>query len=357
MNKRLIIFIIIGFAVTAAALAFAIGYIDFSGKPDEITETKEDIITDEIPYQKFTAAQKLKVDANAVVRYTIIPESPAPGEPLIVGVNTNEVQALLVVNGRQIGSAKFFDCPPEDGKPGFKAAFMAIPSTARIGSASIKMINEWGAAYEIPFTIAPRTFRTETLHLNPSLTALITEPDPQKTIEAEKLWSILAATGSAIYHPGKFVMPINSTRRTSIFGTRRVHQYSDGRTNTAIHAGVDFGAPLGTEVYACATGLVKLARHRIVTGNTIIIEHAPGMYSLYYHLDEVISKEDSFVKAGDLIGLVGSTGFSTGPHLHWELRIATENTDPDIFISRPVIDKDLIISKIYDIEADQTERR
>jgi len=346
MNKRVIIIIITGFAITAAALVFGIGYIDLFNKSAE-AEGEEALNIEQFPYETFIHGKKLTVDLESLLKYAVIPDSVGPGEPLLVGVNKNEIDALLIVGGRQIGKAKFVEFPPEDGKPGFKAAFMAIPSTARIGSASIRMINEWGAAYDIPFTIAPRSFRTETLNLNAELTALLTEPDPQKTIEAEKLWSILSATGDKVYHSGNFVMPINSTRRTSIFGTRRVHQYSDGRRNTAIHAGVDFGAPKGTEVYASGAGLVKLSRHRIVTGNTIIIEHAPGVYSLYYHLDSVIAKEDTMVNTGELIGLVGSTGFSTGPHLHWELRIAGENTDPDIFVSRPIIDKDLLISKIY----------
>jgi murein DD-endopeptidase MepM/ murein hydrolase activator NlpD len=86
---------------------------------------------------------------------------------------------------------------------------------------------------------------------------------------------------------------------------------------------------------------------RIVTGNTVIIEHAPGIYSLYYHLDRINVQEGAIVTAGAVIGLSGSTGLSTGPHLHWELRINTEGTDPDAFVSRPVIDKDLIISRIY----------
>jgi murein DD-endopeptidase MepM/ murein hydrolase activator NlpD len=86
---------------------------------------------------------------------------------------------------------------------------------------------------------------------------------------------------------------------------------------------------------------------RIISGYSIIIEHAPGIYSIYYHLDSIIAQEGSIVEAGEVIGLSGSTGFSTGPHLHWELRVNTENTDPDAFVARPLIDKTLIISRIF----------
>jgi murein DD-endopeptidase MepM/ murein hydrolase activator NlpD len=140
--------------------------------------------------------------------------------------------------------------------------------------------------------------------------------------------------------------PVASTRRTSFFGDRRVFKYSNGTSDTSIHAGVDYGVPTGTIINACATGKVILARDRIVTGKSVVIEHAPGIYSLYYHLDSIGVQEGSLVYAGALIGFSGSTGLATGPHLHWELRVNTENTDPDAFVSRPIIDKNLILSKI-----------
>jgi murein DD-endopeptidase MepM/ murein hydrolase activator NlpD len=200
---------------------------------------------------------------------------------------------------------------------------------------------------EIPITIAHREFRSETLHLTPSLTSLVADPNPERTAESERLWAILARTGNQIYHTGRFVLPVTSTRRTSQFGTRRVNAYSDGRRVTSIHAGVDFGIPTGTEVRASGRGRVVLSRMRILTGYSVILEHAPGVYSLYYHLDSVIAQEGTIVNTGAIIGLSGSTGFSTGPHLHWEVRVSTENTDPDILVSRPLLDKDLIISRLF----------
>jgi len=109
---------------------------------------------------------------------------------------------------------------------------------------------------------------------------------------------------------------------------------------------VDYGVPTGTKVTACGAGKVILARSRIVTGNSIILEHAPGIYSIYYHLDKIEVKEGSMVNTGALLGLSGATGLATGPHLHWEIRVNAENTDPDAFVVRPIIDKEAIISKM-----------
>jgi len=287
------------------------------------------------------------VISAAQVRYTVIPDNPRPGEPVTIGVSTNEKEARLFVDGRQLAGSKFFSVPASDGNAGFYAAVLTIPSTARPGSAVINLYNEWDAIYEITITIAPRNFVSEVIELDPVNTGIRTDPNPQRNIEADRLWTILSTTGSQIYHTGVFVLPVTSTRRTSFFGDRRVFQYSNGGRDTSIHAGVDFGVPTGTRVIACGAGRVIWAAMRVVTGNSVIIEHAPGIYSLYYHLDSISVQEGAIVEAGTLVGLSGSTGLSTGPHLHWEVRVSTENTDPDAFVARPILDKELIISRIY----------
>jgi murein DD-endopeptidase MepM/ murein hydrolase activator NlpD len=284
---------------------------------------------------------------GAQIKFAVVPESPRPGDPVTIGVNRAVRDAVVVVNGKQVAKSACFSVPAEDGKPGFTAAIVTIPSTVEAQNAIIKLNNATGTILEIPITLSPREFRSETITLNPALTSLVSDPNPQRTLESEKLWEILITNGKEIYHSGKFVFPVTATRRTSQFGTRRVNQYSDGRKTTSIHAGVDFGIPTGTEIRACGRGKVVFSRMRILTGYSVIIEHAPGVYSLYYHLDSVVAQEGSIVEAGTVIALSGSTGFSTGPHLHWEIRVSTENTDPDILVERPMIDKDLIISKIF----------
>jgi len=283
----------------------------------------------------------------AQIRYTVIPENPRPGEPVTIGVNSDVRNALLFVNGRQLARSAFFSIPAEGRMPAFMAAVITIPSTANPGDAVIRLDNENGPIHEIPITIETREFASEVIHLNPVLTGIRTDPSPQRTEEANLLWSILNTTGDQVYHTGPFLPPVVSTRRTSTFGGRRIFQYSDGRRDTSIHAGVDFGVPTGTRVDACGAGRVVLARMRIVTGYTVILEHAPGIYSLYYHLDSISVQEGDIVRTGTQLGLSGSTGLSTGPHLHWEIRVSTENTDPDAFVNRQIVDKDLITSRIF----------
>jgi len=281
--------------------------------------------------------------------FAVIPLAARPGEPITVaysgdlkGKTLNAV--LLNSRGERLTKASFFDLG--EGWQGVKAAILAVPSTARIGNAQIRIESDSGIVRELPFTIENRVFVAETIPLNQANTDLRTVPDPQKTLESEILWAIISKTGKDIYSDGLFTPPVTSTRRTSDYGDRRVYAYANGTTDTSIHAGVDCGVPTGTPVMACAAGKVALARERIVTGNTVILEHLPGLYSLYYHMDSIAVSEGAVVAAGTLLGLSGSTGLATGPHLHWEVRVSGENADPDAFLSRPLLDKQSIIDKL-----------
>ena len=290
---------------------------------------------------------------TAAVRYAVVPDNPRPGEPITIGVSggADVKSAVLTVGGKRLAKAAFFPVPAEGGKQGFMAAVLAVPSAAQPGGAVITVEGAAGTAGEIAITIAAREFAAEVIELNAALTGIRTEPDPQKTAEANHLWSILNRTGDEYgylnaFHFDKFTPPVTSTRRTSFFGDRRVYKYSNGTADTSIHAGIDYGVPTGTPVITCGRGKVVLARNRIVTGNSVIVEHLPGVYSLYYHLDKIEVTENFFVENGVRIGLSGATGLATGPHLHWEIRVSGENTDPDAFIARPILDKDAILGKL-----------
>ncbi|GAB4423008.1 MAG: hypothetical protein Kow0031_01320 [Anaerolineae bacterium] len=104
---------------------------------------------------------------------------------------------------------------------------------------------------------------------------------------------------------------------TSYFGTRRTYNTSE---ELSFHAGTDFGG-FGTPIYAPAAGTVVLAEPLTVRGNAVVIDHGLGLYSGYWHQNELAVVEGQQVQRGDLIGYIGNTGLVTGPHLHWELRL------------------------------------
>jgi murein DD-endopeptidase MepM/ murein hydrolase activator NlpD len=287
------------------------------------------------------------------LKFAVIPDSVRPGDPFVVAVAGRSLSArsgnraqLFGSAGRRIGQAVFFSLYPESPVGPVYAALMAAPSTATPGRAQVRIEENGAVLGEISLTIESREFRTENLVLTNAMSDILTVPDPQKTLETEKLFQILNHTGSEVFSTGGFVMPVNSQVQTSRFGSRRVNKYPDGRSTTSIHAGIDYRAPEGTPITVCAPGRVVFAGPRIVTGNTVIIEHMPGVYSLCYHLSSISLKEGQTVKAGDSLGAAGATGFATAAHLHWELRVAGENTDPEAFIGRTILDKDAILGKL-----------
>jgi murein DD-endopeptidase MepM/ murein hydrolase activator NlpD len=111
---------------------------------------------------------------------------------------------------------------------------------------------------------------------------------------------------------------------SSYFGAHRAYS---GGPYTSYHSGVDFRAPGGTPVYAPAGGIVALAEPLAVRGNAVVIDHGWGVLTGYWHLSSIEVQAGEQVTPGDVIGKVGSTGLSTGAHLHWEVWVGGVSVD------------------------------
>ena len=130
------------------------------------------------------------------------------------------------------------------------------------------------------------------------------------------------------------IMPLQDARLTSGFGMR-THPVLGGRRS---HKGIDLAAPTGTPIYATADGIVDRAERFSSYGLFIAIEHGAELETRYAHMSRLAVSAGQRVKKGDLIGYVGSTGRSTGPHLHYEVRISGVAVNPIPFmVEVPVI--------------------
>jgi murein DD-endopeptidase MepM/ murein hydrolase activator NlpD len=124
--------------------------------------------------------------------------------------------------------------------------------------------------------------------------------------------------------------PVIDFHNSSNFGWR-----ADPFTNqSALHEGIDFIAEPGTPIYAAAAGIVTRAEHHHQYGNVVDIDHGDEVTTRYAHASKVLVKEGEFVKRGQHIAAVGSTGRSTGPHLHFEVRIQGIAHNPARFLSK-----------------------
>lgn len=123
---------------------------------------------------------------------------------------------------------------------------------------------------------------------------------------------------------GPFMLPVAGPV-TSQYGTRR--SYNGGPPGSP-HEGTDFGVDPGTPVIAANTGVVVVAAPWKVRGNAVIIDHGLGLFSGYYHLSDLAVQPGQAVRQAQILGRSGATGLATGPHLHWEVVLQGQHTQP-----------------------------
>jgi murein DD-endopeptidase MepM/ murein hydrolase activator NlpD len=128
-----------------------------------------------------------------------------------------------------------------------------------------------------------------------------------------------------------FRYPLPKGTLTSGFGTRA----SPFTGKLEFHDGIDLAAPLGTDVYAARKGKVIERGYSDTLGNYVILDHGDGYSTVYGHMQKILVALNETVKSGSILGIVGSTGRSTGPHLHFEVRLHGKAQNPESFIRSP----------------------
>jgi len=145
---------------------------------------------------------------------------------------------------------------------------------------------------------------------------------------------LAAQQGAAVAATGSYIWPsASSVYVTSRFGNRLHPVYGYYR----MHYGIDIGASYGTDIYAADGGYVTTSTYSSGYGNYVMIDHGDGRYTLYAHMTTRYVNEGDIVLQGDVIGIVGSTGVSTGPHIHFEVYEGGERVDPLQFFTNYVI--------------------
>src|SRR5215218_5724669 len=178
-----------------------------------------------------------------------------------------------------------------------------------------------GTTYEL--SVAPRTFRTRTLTVDEAFVNPPAAAVARIGREAAELNELWAASNPAKLWAGPFMRPVPDPAN-SAFGTRSI---LNGQPRSP-HSGADFSSAAGTPIKAPNAGRVVLAGDRYFTGNTVVIDHGLGLFSLFAHLSEMAVKGGDSVKTGEVVGKVGATGRVTGPHLHWSVRLNGARIDP-----------------------------
>ncbi len=171
--------------------------------------------------------------------------------------------------------------------------------------------------------VQPRRFATRTLTVDEAFVnppaALLTRIT-QEAAELRRLWKQSSAER---LWTGPFLRPVPGAAN-SVFGTRSIF---NGRPRDQ-HGGADFLSPAGTPIHAPGAGRVVLARDLYFTGNTILIDHGLGLFSVLAHLSAIDVHAGATVSAGEVVGEAGATGRVTGPNVHSAVRVSASRVDP-----------------------------
>jgi len=167
------------------------------------------------------------------------------------------------------------------------------------------------------------SFKTQTLSLPSSMVDLDPTTLERVNAESQRVEAVFQRTRKEKLWKGRFLRPVPGEISTP-FGLRRVIN----RQYKSPHSGVDLRAEEGAPILASNAGSVILVDDFFFSGKSVILDHGQGVYSMYFHLSEILVREGEKISKGDVLGQVGSTGRSTGPHLHWGVRVRGAKVDP-----------------------------
>lgn len=261
-----------------------------------------------------TVCALTQAPASAGVWAVVTPSAVEPG-------GVFQVKAMDTTDPKASARATFSGIArPLEPLRGVLRALTPVPASTKPGEYPVYVVVS-GQRINLKVTVKSKSFPRQNIKMSSSKTSLM---DP-KILAKER--EILNAA-YAIHTPEplwteSFIVPTEGRRSSEWGRIRTVNGKPWGQ-----HQGADISAPTGTPVKATNTGEVVVAQTLWMRGKTVVIDHGLGVFSMYNHLDRIDVKPGDRVSRGERIGTVGATGFVTGAHLHWELRIGSTSVNP-----------------------------
>tara|TARA_B110000008_G_scaffold10727_1_gene10288 strand:+ start:2791 stop:3648 length:858 start_codon:yes stop_codon:yes gene_type:complete len=246
-------------------------------------------------------------------------DSRVPGGLAVIPLNATSIDKDISFKGKPVWQLK--------DHANNHWAVIGIPLSQKAGKVDFKIDGK-----DHSFTIKDKAYKEQYLtvkrkHSNPPA-------DQIKRIQKEsrlsqKAFTTFSDTGKNSTFKG-FLKPAQGPT-SSPFGLKRFFNEQARRP----HSGLDIAAPRGANIIAPADGEIILTGNFFFNGNSIFIDHGQGLITMYCHMDKLDSQQGDVVKAGDIIGKVGSTGRATGPHLHWTVSLNNNRVEPLLFLAEP----------------------
>jgi len=247
-----------------------------------------------------------------------------PGEILLVRLEGTASIEQAWINGS--GQKFYFFRKNSSGETKYYA-FFGLDGELEPGEQSFELVIQKGdKSWEVTrfnLHLEGREYRKRKLRVASKYVEPPEELRERIEREAEIIRVIFSMVTPDWLGDGPFIRP-HSGPVTACFGDQRL--YNNQRLS--FHSGVDLAASPGDKVVAANSGKVALASDFYFSGKIVILDHGLGLFTTYHHLDRITVRRGQMVKKGEIIGLAGSSGLSTGPHLHWSARVGQSRIDP-----------------------------
>lgn len=248
---------------------------------------------------------------------SVFPQNPSQGGTVVIKIKSDSAKVEANFDGKKITFLKTNDFSGLVALVGVDAK--TAPGTHKID------IKFWGGArVKKEINVAKADFPSFKItgETNADVSSNIVNKDNPS------LYRALFSSSSVAYFNSPFSYPLSNIRKSGFdFG-----DLLNFPNNKLQHLGVDLSAPFRAKVYTINSGKVVFADNLPDYGKSIIIDHGLGIFSLYLHLDEFVARPGQIVKQGEAIGFSGDTGYSSGPHLHFSIKVDGSSVDPLIFI-------------------------
>ncbi|MFH1575891.1 MAG: CapA family protein [Candidatus Nealsonbacteria bacterium] len=272
-----------------------------------------------------TATEDIKtVPAKQVPTVSLSSSKLAQGETLLIEIKN--IERLKEITGEfNSKEIKFF-------KANEKILGLAgITAKTTPGSYKLKLTFPDGNKIEKQIQVTDADFKVTVLYFTPELEEQgYNATSVVQTIASNdgvKIYQAMEVSSASPYFDQSFTYPLEKIVNVGVFGSIR-----KSGNNSLQHLGVDLDADMDTPVYAINDGVVKGVLDLINYGNTVIIDHGLGIFSLYLHLNEFKVAVGQKIKKDQIIGLSGNTGYSIAPHLHFSIKLNGSSVDPLKFI-------------------------
>lgn len=267
----------------------------------------------------------------AALQVRVVPAAPRQGDAVLIFVGgskgAREVEGSLggqhlafFAYGAEYAALAGLDLETKPGKLPWRIGFVDSTGTPRKAAGSL--------------TVKAGGFPVERLTLPNAMVDLDPESERRAANEAARLRVLYDTVTLERLWRGPFTQPVASHKPGGGFGSRRI---INGRPRMP-HSGIDYSADRGTPVVASNRGRVALLGEFFFAGRLVALDHGLGLYTLYFHLDGVAVTEGQIVERGQTVGTVGTTGRSTGPHLHFAAQLGRARINPPDLYALPVRD-------------------